>query len=75
MEIVVPEGGVISGTFANGQPFAFSSSMADVLTEGTLRLELASLPPRGIGRDQRAFRSGAAVDSRWSDTSTSEPRG
>jgi len=41
------KGSVLSGVLANGTPFAFSSLKSDVISDGTLRLTTAVLPPIG----------------------------
>jgi len=43
----LPNGSVLSGTFADGTPFAFSSVDADTIGNGTLTLKADSLPPIG----------------------------
>jgi hypothetical protein len=47
MRFDVPAGAVLSGVFADGTPFAFSSNDLDSLTAGTLTLHSSPLPPIG----------------------------
>ena len=43
----VPEGAELSGIFADGTPFVFSSDAGDAIAAGTLTLEALELPPVG----------------------------
>jgi len=43
----LPSGSLLSGTLADGTPFAFSSQDSDFFTDGTLTLEAATSPPVG----------------------------
>lgn len=47
LSINLPDGSVLSGVFADGTPFAFSSADADTIRNGTLTLKVDSLP--GVG--------------------------
>ena len=45
--INIPNGGVLSGTLADGTPFAFSSIDRDIIADGTVTLNAAALPAIG----------------------------
>jgi len=45
----IPAGSVLSGTLADGTPFAFSDLDPDFISDGTITLKAAALPPVGPG--------------------------
>jgi hypothetical protein len=47
VELNLPAGSVLSGTLADGTPFAFSDQALDFIADGVLTLRAAALPPVG----------------------------